>query len=287
MKLILQFFVLFLIVSTTSCVSNKKFTEVESQLEQCELEKNRLNNDLGICEVALKAKQDQVADLKSQIEDYKKMMSEQITQVGDLTVLSKEANENIKLTLAQMDKRDDYIRMLQAAKSKADSMNLALALNLKGVLKDGILDEDIEIMVDKTVVYVNLSDKMLFSSGSTKLTSKAQEVLGKIAKVLGPRKDIEIMVEGYTDDVPIATACVKDNWDLSVMRATSVVRVLKDKYGVNPDKLIASGRGEHNALGNNSTAEGRKMNRRTRIIILPKLNQFYDLLDPAKAPKSK
>ena len=201
--------------------------------------------------------------------------------MGNLTVLSQSANDNIRETLSQLEKKDKYIRLLQAAKSKADSINLALAVNLKSVLKDGIEDEDVEVKVDKTVVFINLSDKMLFESGSSRITSRANEVLGKIAQILESRPELEVMVEGYTDNVPIKNACMDDNWDLSVKRATSVVRALQRVHKIDPNKLIAAGRGEYNALESNETAEGRATNRRTRIIILPKLDQFYDLLNPS------
>ena len=290
-------------VSFTSCVSKKKFSGVQTELEQCNddlarlgEEMNRMMTKLETCEQEKKDLQgskkelmlrnEQIADLKAQINDLKAMRDKQLDQVGDLTVLSKSANENITNTLRQLESKDEYIRMIQAAKTKADSINLALAVNLKGALKDGIMDDDINVEVDKTVVFVNLSDKMLYNSGSSNLTPKANEVLGKIATVLKGRDDLEVMVEGYTDDVPISNSCMKDNWDLSVKRATSVVRLLHEKYDVDPNKLIAAGRGEYNAISSNETAEGRKANRRTRIIILPKLDQFYDLLDPTKVPKS-
>ena len=208
-----------------------------------------------------------------------------LLKFGDLTVLSKSANENIKETLSQLEKKDSYIHLLQNAKSKADSINLALAVNLKSVLKDGIADEDVEVKVDKTVVFINLSDKMLYQSGSSDLTSRAHEVLSKIAQIIEARPELDVMVEGYTDNVPIKNDCMSDNWDLSVKRATSVVRVLQTNYNVNPNRLIAAGRGEYNTLATNDTAEGRAINRRTRIIILPKLNQFYDLLNPNTLPK--
>ena len=126
---------------------------------------------------------------------------------------------------------------------------------------------------------------MLFTSGSSNITSRADEVLGKIAAIIQSRPEFEVMVEGYTDNVPINSSCISDNWDLSVKRATSVVRALQDKHGVDPNRLIAAGRGEYNALASNATAEGRSTNRRTRIIILPKLDQFYDLLNPNNVPE--
>lgn len=286
--------------SFTSCVSKKKMTELKDshakemarmneQLGKCGEDLNMYMKKLSACEQereGIKAsssqKDGQIADLRGQLEEAKKMRQQQFEQVGNLTIMSQAANENMRATLAQLEKKDKYIQLLQQAKSKADSINLALAVNLKSALNDGLSDEDVEIKVDKTVVFINLSDKMLYQSGSSNLTPRAKEVLGKIAKIVETRKDIEIMVEGYTDNKPIATECIKDNWDLSVKRATSVVRMLQNTYKVDPNKLIAAGRGEYNALADNNTADGRATNRRTRIILLPKLDQFYELMNPNK-----
>lgn len=294
----LSFLVLALFV-LASCVSKKKFVAVQNELTSCNEQLGKCGESLNDYMNRLKAadeerailrseqttRGEQITDLRSQLEDCKQQRDKQLTQVGDLTVMSKGANDNMKETLEQLRKKDQYIHLLQAAKSKADSINLALSVNLKGQLKDGIEDKDVEITVDKTVVMINLSDKMLYQSGSANLSTRANEVLGKIATIINQRPDLEVMVEGYTDNVPISTECIKDNWDLSTRRATSVVRVLQTKYNIDPDRLIAAGRGEHNRLATNDTAEGRSKNRRTRIIILPKLNEFYDLLNPANAPK--
>lgn len=248
------------------------------QVSSCEQDKARL-------EASLNARKDQITTLNSQVEDLRKSRDQSVQQVGDLTVLSRDANQNINNTLQQLEGKDRYIRFLQNAKSKADSINLALAINLKGVLAEGIEDEDVEVKVDKTVVFINLSDKMLYESGSYKITSRADEVLGKIAEIIKSRPGLEVMVEGYTDNVPINTACIKDNWDLSVLRSTAVVKALQTQHNIDPNRLIAAGRGQYNTLADNSTAEGRSTNRRTRIIIMPKLNEFYDLLNPTNAPK--
>lgn len=280
-----------------SCVSKKKFTALQTDLQTCneQLGKcgeslNDYMNRLTACTTDLNRekslREEQNADLRAQLDDCKMQRDKQLSQVGDLTVMSQGANENMKLTLSQLAEKDKYIHLLQAAKTKADSINLALSANLKTSLKDGIEDKDVEIKVDKTVVMINLSDKMLFQSGSSNLTSKASEVLGKIATILEERPDFEVMVEGYTDNVPISNECTKDNWDLSVRRSTAVVRVLQKDYKIDPNRLIAAGRGEYNALASNDTKEGKATNRRTRIIIMPKLDQFYDLLDPTKAPKT-
>lgn len=297
------FTLLVLCLTLGSCVSNKKFQAMQADL-QAQLD--AANKDLGKCgeslndymnrlsacdrekaalQTTLNLRQEQIQDLKDQIADIQKQRDKQLEQVGDLTVLSQSANNNIKETLAQLQQKDKYIQMLQAAKTKADSINLALAVNLKGVLSEGIEDKDVEVKVDKTVVFVNLSDKMLYKSGSYELTARANEVLEKIAKIIQSRPELEVMVEGYTDNVPIKNSCLSDNWDLSVKRSTSVVRALQKNFGVDPNRLIAAGRGEYNTLASNATAEGRATNRRTRIIILPKLDQFYDLLNPELAAK--
>lgn len=282
-----------------SCVSKKKFTAVQTELNLCNEQLAKCGESLNDYMTRLQeadaeratlrseqtARAEQITDLRAQLEDCKVQRDKQLTQVGDLTVMSKGATDNMRETLDQLRQKDQYIHLLQAAKSKADSINLALAVNLKSQLKDGIEDQDVEIKVDKTVVMINLSDKMLYQSGSANLTTRANEVLSKIATIINQRPNLEVMVEGYTDNVPISTECIKDNWDLSVKRATSVVRALQTKYNIDPNRLIAAGRGEFNAMAPNDTAEGRSKNRRTRIIIMPKLDQFYDLLDPNMAPK--
>ena len=286
-------------ILTSSCASKKNleivrlelddvtndFRRSQSELENCNIKYTKVIGEKETLQGQLASRSDQIQDLKEQIIDLKKQRENQMTQVGDLTVLSKTANDNIGNTIKQLEQKDNYIKLIQAAKSKTDSLNLALAINLKSVLAKGVEDDDIEVKVDKTVVYVNLSDKMLYTSGSATITPRADEVLSKIAQIIKSRPDLDLMVEGYTDNTPIKTSCIEDNWDLSVKRATSVVRALQVKYGVNPDKLIAAGRGEYNTLADNASSEGKSINRRTRIILLPKLGQFYELLDPSKMPK--
>lgn len=290
----------------SACVSQKQYTEMQRGLRQelqeskdevarKDIEINKLMGQLSSCETnetklrveyvslekTLALRQEQIDDFKKQLEDLKKQRDQQMEQVGDLTVLSQSANNNIKETLAQLEKKDKYIQLLQGAKTKVDSINLALAMNLKSALAQGISDKDIEIKVEKTVVSINLSDKMLYQTGSWVLTPKASDVLAKIAKVIESQPDLDVMVEGYTDNVLMSSTCLKDNWDLSVVRATAVVRALQKEHNVTPNRLIAAGRGQYNPIGTNDTPEGRAINRRTRIVILPKINQFYDLLNPA------
>jgi chemotaxis protein MotB len=230
-------FLIFVGSSLASCVSTKKFKALQTNLDDanleigkcgknlneymaklsaCEKEKDKLRGDLKTTESNMALRQEQINDLRAQVEDAKAQRDKQVTQVGNLTVLSQSANDNIKETLSQLEKKDKYIYLIQAAKTKADSINLALAVNLKGVLKDGLDDTDVDIKVDKTVVMINLSDKMLFQSGSSIITTRANDVLGKIAAIVESRPDVEVLVEGYTDNVPIKTACLDDNWDLSV-----------------------------------------------------------------------
>lgn len=302
-KLLLLFLILGL--SLSSCVTKKEYLSLQDELQKanrdadeaaqradalanqlntCEREKLAMRGESNNLQTTLSLREELILDLRNQLNDLRRQRDQQATQVGDLTVLSQSASDNIKETLSQLESKDQYIQLLQEAKSKADSINLALAINLKSVLRDGIADEDIDIKVDKTVVFINLSDKMLYQSGSYNLTSRANEVLGKIAKIVQSRPEFEVMVEGYTDNVPIKNDCITDNWDLSVKRATSVVRALQYRHNIDPNRLIAAGRGEYNALASNDSAEGRSTNRRTRIIILPKLNQFYDLLNPTNVP---
>ncbi|HKK75673.1 MAG TPA: OmpA family protein [Saprospiraceae bacterium] len=302
-KLLLFFLVMGL--SLSSCVTKKEYLSLQDELQKanrdadeaaqrasalanqlnaCERDKVAMRGETNNLQTTLSLREELILDLRNQLDDLRRQRDQQASTVGDLTVLSQSANDNIKETLSQLEQKDEYIQLLQAAKSKADSINLALAVNLKSVLRDGIADEDVDVRVDKTVVFINLSDKMLYQSGSYNLTSRANEVLGKIAKIIQSRPEFEVMVEGYTDNVPINNDCITDNWDLSVKRATSVVRALQYRHDIDPNRLIAAGRGQYNALASNDTAEGRSTNRRTRIIILPKLNQFYDLLNPSNVP---
>lgn len=307
MKLTKTLFLFFTLIGLfSSCISKTQFEQLQKErdmqneelgllgeelsdqmklLAACNQDKEKLKGDIRTSESALKSKDEQINDLKDQINDLRLARNQTVEQVGDLTVLSQSANDNIKETLSQLEGKDKYIQVLQAAKTKADSINLALAVNLTSELSQGIADKDIEVKVDKTVVFINLSDKMLYQSGSAEITSRATEVLGKIATIVKARPNLEVMVEGYTDTDPIRNSCIEDNWDLSVKRATSVVRVLQKDYGIDPNKLIAAGRGEYNALAPNDTPANKSINRRTRIIILPKLGEFYDLLNPDMAPK--
>jgi chemotaxis protein MotB len=273
-----KLFVLMVLASVvlSSCVSNKKYAELENNYSSKSQELVDTKADLMKCQVENESK---IASLEQRIVDLKSDKEKTLEYVDNLTVLSKSASDNIKETLAQMGKKDEYIQYIQKAVNKKDSINLALGFKLKSVLKDGFLDEDIEISVEKTVVYISIADKLLFKSGSATISSKAKAVLGKVADVISAQPNLEVMVEGYTDNKSINTTCIKDNWDLSVARATSVIRVLQKDFNIEPARLIAAGRSEYMPLASNDTVEGRAKNRRTRIVLMPQLEQFFELLE--------
>jgi chemotaxis protein MotB len=225
------------------------------------------------------------SELENRIEDLNKQMallkqnnSEALKQLQDLAVISSTQAESIKKSMDNIGAKDVYIQDLQTALSRKDSLNMALVMNLKGAIGN-MNDQDINIKVDKGVIYIDISDKLLFKSGSYEVTEKALEVLGKVALVLKNQPEIEFMVEGHTDDLPFSRGVLLDNWDLSVKRATSVVRILQKKYGLPPERMTAAGRSEYITVASNENSNGRAANRRTRIVILPQLDQFFRLVE--------
>jgi len=262
----------------SSCVSQKKYTELE-ELQQNT--KNLLDSatvKLNSCNEEKEAALAQLATLTEQNQFLKANKQDLINNIGNLTTLSQKGAENLEMSLESMKEKDIKIQRMQDAVTKRDSVTLALVTSLKGVLGN-LSDEDIEINVEKGVVYVSISDKLLFRSGSYSVTAKAREVLGKVAQVVNDKPELEFMVEGHTDNVPISIEGVQDNWDLSVRRATSVVRILEKDFGVAPARMTAAGRSYYAPVADNDTAANRAKNRRTRIVVLPKLDQFYDLID--------
>ncbi|NDG45955.1 MAG: hypothetical protein EBY37_02215 [Flavobacteriia bacterium] len=262
----------------SSCVSQKKYTELE-ELQQNT--KNLLDSatvKLNSCNEEKEAALAQLATLTEQNQFLKANNQDLINNIGNLTTLSQKGAENLEMSLESMKEKDIKIQRMQDAVTKRDSVTLALVTSLKGVLGN-LSDEDIEINVEKGVVYVSISDKLLFRSGSYSVTAKAREVLGKVAQVVNDKPELEFMVEGHTDNVPISIEGVQDNWDLSVRRATSVVRILEKDFGVAPARMTAAGRSYYAPVADNDTAANRAKNRRTRIVVLPKLDQFYDLIE--------
>ncbi|MEQ8421466.1 MAG: OmpA family protein [Arenibacter algicola] len=263
----------------TSCVSQKKYTAMQDRAVNCENELNTSKNQINLLEAGLANEKNRSKSLEQQMEYFKSTNTDLLARLSDLSVVSKSGAESIKKSLEALNEQNKYIKDLTSNMQRKDSINLVLVMNLKRSL-DNFEDEDINIEVKKGVVYVSISDKMLFRSGSYNISNRAEEVIGKIAKIINDHKDLDILVEGHTDNVPISTDCMTDNWDLSVKRATSIVRLMQTKFGVQPLRMTAGGRSEYLPKTTNATTEGRAINRRTEIIILPKLDQFFELLEP-------
>lgn len=280
---------LFGVLMLASCVSSKKFkksqadyatlqtqyTQVQGNLADCNTEKDALSRQKSALEAEL-------ANLNKQVDLLKQNNTQALKQLEDLSVISAAQAESIRKSMENIGAKDNYIQTLQQQMARKDSLNMALVMNLKGAIGN-LDDQDINIKVDKGVVYIDISDKLLFKTAKYDITKEAKVVLGKVATVLKNQPDIEFMVEGHTDNVAYrGSGQLQDNWDLSVKRATSVVRVLQNEYGLDPAKMAAAGRGEYRPIAENSTPEGRATNRRTRIVILPQLDQFFKLLEPNK-----
>lgn len=263
----------------TACVSKKEFIALEQEKASQEEEMRAVRDNLAKCLVENEKNEEKFAFMELKVKDLESDKKRTLEYVDNLTVLTKGANENIKETLNQLGKKDQYINRIRAAASKKDSLNLVVAFKLKRELKDGIDDEDIQIDIEKTVVFISISDKLLFKSGSYNVSDEAFSVLEKVATVIKGQPEMDVMIEGHTDANPIKTQNLQDNWDLSALRATSVTRVLQYKFGVKPARLIAAGRSSYIPLAPNDTDDNRSKNRRTKIIIMPKLGQFFDLLE--------
>ncbi len=262
----------------TSCVSQKKFADLEAQQKETQDLLNSATVKLNSCESDKAALAAKAANLEDQIGVLKANNEGLINSLGDFTELTKKSSENLEKSLESIKEKDLRIQRLQDAVTRKDSVTLAIVTSLKGVLGN-LSDDDIEINVEKGVVYVSISDKLLFKSGSYNITARAKEVLGKVAAVVKNKPDFEFLVEGHTDNVPIKNDVLLDNWDLSVKRATSVVRVLQKDFGVQPQRMTAAGRSYYVPIADNDNAKGRASNRRTRIVVLPKLDQFFNMVD--------
>ncbi len=262
-----------------SCVSKKKYAELEA--------KNKETQDLlNTCSVKLNSCLEEKAALSATASTLKDQNQNLIETSKEMTILSSKGAQNIEKALESIKEKDLKISRMQDALTKKDSVTLAVVTSLKSAV--GISDPDIEINVEKGVVFISIADKLLFKSGSYEVTDKAKGVLAKVAKVVNDKPDFECMVEGHTDDIPyIASAVLLDNWDLSVKRSTSIIRVLTKDLGVNPAQLIAAGRSSYVPLVDNSNAENRARNRRTRIVVLPKIDQFYDMVEKEMKKQQK
>ncbi|SHI48673.1 chemotaxis protein MotB [Mesonia phycicola] len=257
-----------------SCVSKKKYTEIETQLDDTRSELMQTRVDKEECEDKYAQIQEKVSNYYSKINSLQEENDNKLEMVDNIAAMSTKSKEAMRRTLQNVDSEK-----LSGAKTLSDSINLAVSYNLTKSLNEGD-DDGIDINVEETVVQITISDALLFKSGSYWVNSKAHKLLGKIAQVVKSEPSMEILVEGHTDNQTIKKeSYLEDNWDLSVRRATSIVRVLQDKYGVDGKQLIASGRSSYMPLEDNSTATGREKNRRTRILILPNLDKFLAMLE--------
>lgn len=261
------------LLTMTGCVSHKKY--------------NLLQADYNASQVALAESRTNAKNLESLLEQARKNNQELKEQYASLqktldqSILTNQSgNVNISKLVDEINASNNYIKRLVEAKSKSDSLLMVLSTNLTRSLDTDEL-RDVDVKVLKGVVYISLADNMLFRSGSYEISPKAMDILSKIAKIIKDYKNYSVLVEGNTDNVPISRTNIRNNWDLSGLRASSVVQVLQDKFGVDPSRLTAGGRGEYNPVATNNTAEGRQLNRRTQIIITPSLDQFMDLIDKA------
>jgi chemotaxis protein MotB len=266
----------------SSCVSQKKYADMEAKAKEAQDLLNSATVKLNTCLEDKAAATSKMQTLEDQNAFLKANNQDLINNMGNLTTLTSKGADNLEKSLESLKEKDLTIRKLNDAITRRDSVNLALVQSLKGVLGN-LDDEDIEISVEKGVVFVSISDKLLFRSGSFNVTNRAKEILGKVAKVVNNKPDFEFMVEGHTDTDPYNSGVLYDNWDLSVKRATSVVRILQKDFGVDPKRMTAAGRGEYIPVS--PTADKAK-NRRTRIVVLPKIDQFYSMIEEGmKDPK--
>ena len=262
-----------------SCVSQKKYDELQNKFNSTYSENQGCQTELAVAKAKL-------ANFETNQGQIQNTVDSERQQVKDLQAALKKCIEggskNVSELVKEINESNKYIKHLIDAKSKSDSLNMVLTNNLTRSLSSNEA-KDVDVKVLKGVVYISLADNMLYKSGSYEISPAAGETLGKIAKIINDYKDYDVLIEGNTDNVPISKPNIRNNWDLSALRASSVVQALQNQYGVDGKRLTAGGRGEYNPLTTNATADGKSKNRRTQIIILPKLDQFMDLI--GQAPK--
>ena len=260
----------------SSCASKK-------DLENCQLENKELTKNYQDAKEQLAASKTRITSLEEQLAGSKKAYEAVQSALDKSLTNASQNNVSIEKLVDQINESNQYIRHLVEVKSKSDSLNMVLTNNLTRSLSREELKE-VDVQVLKGVVYISLADNMLYKSGSYEINERAAETLSKIAKIIKDYKDYDVLIEGNTDNVPISRENIRNNWDLSCLRASSVVQALQNQYGVDPKRLTAGGRGEYNPLSDNNTEAGKLRNRRTQIIITPKLDQFMELID--KAPEN-
>jgi len=268
------------VVGLTSCVSKKKYQALQSQYDTLSKEYAATQSQLGesrangqTIDALLKEARATNADLRRRYDALQANLAQSLQQ-------NQQGNVNISKLVDEINASNKYIKELVNAKSKSDSLNMVLTNNLtRSLSRDDLRDVDVKVL--KGVVYISLSDNMLFQTGSYEISPRAMSILSKIAKIIKDYNSYDVLVEGNTDNVPISRTNIRNNWDLSALRASSVVQVLQNRFGVDPSRLTAGGRGEYNPVADNDTDAGRQRNRRTEIIITPNLDQFMDLIDKA------
>lgn len=270
------------VISMGSCVSKKEFQQLQGDYTNLQGLYNQSQVDLATARTHGKSLEDRLADAQRENEGLKRQLAALQGSLDKSLVQNNQGSINISKLVDEINASNKYIKQLVEAKTKSDSLNLVLTNNLtRSLSRDELQEVDVKVL--KGVVYVSLADNMLYRSGSYEVNDRAKTTLSKIAKILGDYKDFEVLVEGNTDDVPITRPNIRNNWDLSALRASSVVQVLQNDYGIAPKRLSAAGRGQYNPVATNDTELGRQRNRRTQIIITPKLDQFLDLIDKAPA----
>lgn len=279
---------LLLTVLTTGCVSKKKLAEVQDSYDRLRTEHTALQSDYNDAKVRIAEYTSDSKSLAARLAEEQARNREMRAAYDQLqksyqTNVS-QGNVNISKLVDEINASNKFIKQLVDAKSKSDSLNQALTNKLtRSLTREEMNDVDVQVL--KGVVYISLADNMLYKSGSYEIGDRAGETLSKIAKIISDYKDYDVLVEGNTDNVPISRPNIRNNWDLSTLRASSVVQALQNDYGVDPKRLTAAGRGEYNPIANNASEKGKQRNRRTQIIITPKLDQFMDLID--EAPENK
>lgn len=282
-------------VLLSSCVvGKKKYLELESNRNALLTQYNELQTDFNNCELTvdslksevvvrgsvLEEQRQQYTGLQQKLQDFQKTNTNLLVRLSEFSIVDEKAAESIKKSLDVINQQNAYIADMSVSMKRKDSLNNMLMLKLKRSLIN-VDDKDVSVKVEKGVVYISLSDKMLYRSGSSRINAGADTILAKIAKVINDHKDFDILVEGHTDNVPIKNInCIEDNWDLSASRAIAVVRVLQNRYNVPPERMTAGGRSFYDGKNGNATQEERSVNRRTEIVMLPKLDQFFELMEP-------
>ncbi|QPH39724.1 OmpA family protein [Pedobacter endophyticus] len=274
---------LFSLALVSGCVSNKKYTELQDTYSKLRERNQELSNKYQDSQRELSGSTSRVKSLEEQIASEKANVAALQDALNKCLNSSSQGNVNISKLVDEINSSNKYIKQLVNAKNKSDSLNMVLTNNLtRSLSREELSDVDVQVL--KGVVYISLADNMLYKSGSYEVSDKAGETLSKIAKIIKDYSSYDLLIEGNTDNVPISQPNIRNNWDLSALRASSVVQVLQTKYGVEPKRLTAGGRGEYNPIADNATPDGKAKNRRTQIIITPKLDQFMDLI--GKAPEA-